>query len=392
MTLPTVFRDVGNSPSRAPTFFLYGYYGCGNLGDDLLLSALAGELEKRFPGSKKLIRNFGPLPGAFPGMTATDIEQILADHRVPRLLRAVRYLWRFAKYAQRFDCLVLGGGTVISEDARASLLLLAAICAVVRVSGGRVVGLGMGISPLRTHRARLLLWSIVHTSKAFCVRDDASLAECRSAGCEDRVTKTADLAFILPHLPLRQHAKAPRTVAVSLAFGFFCDPKTRHLHDSLLDSLAGAIEAMKSSIDEVQLVSLQSMQAIGAHDEEALSRLAERLPRGLPVRISRLGPVLEEIAALFEHAGLLIGMRYHALLLAAIHGRPFVGIAHDSKVTEIARTFGMPALSVESINAQRLAQAAEEAWERMPSSDSLFRCAADAWKNFDALERAVVEE
>ena len=63
-------------------------------------------------------------------------------------------------------------------------------------------------------------------------------------------------------------------------------------------------------------------------------------------------------------------MRFHGLVLAAMLGRPFVGIVHDNKISEICRRFGMPYHDV-SLDGADLAANAEDIREKVPDKQLL---------------------
>ena len=70
---------------------LSGYFGCGNLGDDLLLSAAVAGLRPLTPDAQFLIRDSGAttqLKNFGTDVIFTGIESILIDRRHSKLNRA----------------------------------------------------------------------------------------------------------------------------------------------------------------------------------------------------------------------------------------------------------------------------------------------------------------
>ena len=67
-----------------------------------------------------------------------------------------------------------------------------------------------------------------------------------------------------------------------------------------------------------------------------------------------------EMLALFGALGLVVGMRLHALIFAAIHGVPMISLAYDPKVSAFARELGEPALDAGALSVESLAGVIEE--------------------------------
>ena len=80
----------------------------------------------------------------------------------------------------------------------------------------------------------------------------------------------------------------------------------------------------------------------------------------------------------------ICGMRFHALVLAAMLGRPFVGLAHDNKISEICRTFAMPCYDVDGFSAGDLVSTFNSIRHRIPDSVLVQRARQLAQENFRA--------
>ena len=94
-----------------------------------------------------------------------------------------------------------------------------------------------------------------------------------------------------------------------------------------------------------------------------------KLCQGVAALIKRDSYVLEEtlvpeeMIALFGEFDLVIAMRLHALIFAAIAGVPMVGLGYDPKINSFLSQIGMPqALSIENLKAEDLTKQALEQW------------------------------
>ena len=55
---------------------------------------------------------------------------------------------------------------------------------------------------------------------------------------------------------------------------------------------------------------------------------------------------------LLENIDILVGMRFHALLMALKAGKPVIGIAYDQKVNQLLKHFEQPVLSLDTNEGQ----------------------------------------
>ena len=151
--------------------FLSGYFGCGNLGDDLLLSAAVTQLRVIAPGAQFLVRDSGdtaPLRGLGADVVFTGIDAILADQRYRKPYRLARFVARLVPLLRRCSWLIFAGGTVFHEQNRSrSLLVQWLICQLARLLRVRIAAIGVGVSELTSARGRWLVRHIVGMSELF---------------------------------------------------------------------------------------------------------------------------------------------------------------------------------------------------------------------------------
>ncbi len=86
-----------------------------------------------------------------------------------------------------------------------------------------------------------------------------------------------------------------------------------------------------------------------------------------------------ELLALIAGCDLLIGMRLHALVFAALAGVPLVAISYDPKVEGVMEQLGLaPATSLTRLDRAALGEAIRAAWEgRAESRAALMGRAAE---------------
>lgn len=370
---------------------LYGYYGFGNLGDDLLLRAAISGIRRHWPEARFRLRNLGPIAGIEDdgAIMLTNIERIAASN-APKPLRLTRYLAAIWRALAGCRWLVFGGGTLFHErPGPVSLCLIACWCALARLRGVRIVAMGVGVDQIRSLAGRALLRFILASAADFAVRDAASLAECRRIHARAPLRLTADLAFgfagqLRAAAGIRQAAARP-TLAITVAPGSF--PATRPA-DEFLSELRLAIGGLVNRGWQIVLLPFQISHVLGGAPDDAawLLRLFNSLPPAQRAAVEHrsIAANAASIASAFRGVDVLCGMRYHGHVIASMMGLPFVGLAHDRKIAEICRVFGMPLIPLEAATGDALVGAVLDAQGRTPVRDVVDNCIAQARSNFDA--------
>jgi polysaccharide pyruvyl transferase WcaK-like protein len=359
--------------------FLYGYFGAGNLGDDLLLAVTIGALRPMLPKARFIVRDHGDTTGLSAldrDITFTGSETILADQTVSRPARLARYLRAYARALRECRWLVFAGGTLFHERGTlTSLVLQWMICALARLQGVRIVALGVGVAELQSGLSRWLLRRIVGMSELFLVRDEAALGQC--AGTKARLT--SDLVFAWDAVKTVRRLDSPRSRIGLTIYPPACrDSAGAHTRAALIDAIRH-LQAAGHTI--VYLVCQRGGAAPG--DEEVFAQLNAELGSGAQsIETRRLTADAPLIAQQLSDLTVVCGMRFHAIVLAAMLGRPFAGIAHDNKISEICRAFAMPCYSVDGFVAGELVSTVNSLKDRVPDSVLVQRARELAEENF----------
>lgn len=360
---------------------LYGYFGAGNLGDDLLLAVTVGALRPILPDARFFVRDYGDAAGLSaldPSITFTGIETVLADKAGSRTVRLARYLRAYVRAFRECQWLVFAGGTLFHERGTlTSLVLQWMICVLARLQGVRIAALGVGVAELHSSMARWLLRRIVGMSELFLVRDDAALDQC--AGTRARLT--TDLVFAWDVLnPVPLPGGAPSRIGLTIYPPACRNTAAKNARAALTD----AIRSWQAAGHTVVYLICQRA-GVTTSDEEIFAQLNTELgPSARPIETRRLGTDAAAITRQLGDLSVICGMRFHALVLAAMLGRPFLGLAHDNKISEICRTFTMPCYSVDELAAEKLVAAIEAIRDRIPDSVLVQRARHLAQKNFRA--------
>ena len=361
--------------ARRTGVLLSGYYGCGNLGDDLLLTVAVEELRTILPDARFLLRDHGAdLPKLGPDVIPTGIDAILNDQTHLRLYRLISFTWHAAGLLRQCRWLIFGGGTVYHDNrGLASMALQWLLCHLAALLGVRVAALGVGIGDLRTARGRWLLRGIIARCELFLVRDDAALRQC--AGTKARLTD--DLVFAWQSLTPESARK--RLAGNPASIGLTVSPLA---NERTVTALADAVRLWQERGHRVVFIVFQQSATI-ANDRKVFAAISNKLAVA-PVSVETRHPAANASAIVeaFADIDIVCGMRFHGLVLAAMLERPFVGIVHDNKISEISRRFDMPCHEAATLDGTDLVRSAEDIHEKVPDSQLLDQSRRLAKENF----------
>jgi len=294
-------------------FTLSGYYGYGNAGDEAVLAGLVkGFRDARPGGGLELVALSGNPP------ETGKMHGIYAAHRYKAgpLLRAIA----------RTDVFLSGGGSLLQDVTSAhGIFYYLGVVRLAQMLGKPTMFIAQGIGPLRLPRSRRLVASVANRLNAVTVRDSDSAALLREIGVtKPTVEVTAD-----PALLLGLDCPAPRGVG---AFGVALRgwPGQEGLAGQVAEACGQSLRGNRALLFPMQP---QSDKSVGEqfaakwHQENEAVMSSPEI--GLPA-------LLANIAS----CEMMIGMRLHALIIAAACGIPSVALSYDPKVAAFMQSSG----------------------------------------------------
>jgi polysaccharide pyruvyl transferase WcaK-like protein len=299
-----------------------GWVGSSNLGDELVFSALAQQLEAR--GAAAL-----PISTA-PVATAAVHGTGALPHDDPRAW------WRALGADGR--AVFGGGGLLQDESSRWNVPYHLGRVVALRSRRARLVAVGLGGG--RLHRPSMVAIRAALAGVPIGARDRATVRQLTDLGLTAELT--ADLAFSLrpPVVDVRDElvvSLRPRNVGGGWrpAAGSW---RAGLPTEGQLDALAARLRDVARDLGlSLRFVALQADRDGPLHDA-----IADRV-RGVDVASVR--PDLSTLAAEVGRGRVVVGMRFHAAVLGLLTGRPVLAAAYSSKVAELAadapRTVGL---------------------------------------------------
>lgn len=294
-----------------------GYYGYGNLGDEALLEVIVGRLRRRFPAASIEVLSATP-------------QRTAAAYQVEA---TPRWDWRAVRAAiGRADVVLSGGGGLLQNGTSLrSLLYYAAILREAIRAGRKSMIFAQSIGPL-DFKGRWLVRRFCHGLDRATVRDERSLHLLESLLPNTPIERTADPVFLYDELDATDDLAADGLGPESGPYAVISVRKVA--------AFQGGPQILARAID--RLAERHNVRAaflpLGGAGDAAVSTDVIRACTSAPVLLPECP--LAKAAAILRRANVVIGMRLHALVLAARYAVPFLAIPYDPKVTALCEDLG----------------------------------------------------
>lgn len=351
---------------------LSGYYGFGNLGDEALLEVIVQRLRARFPNLALEVLS------ASPSVTRAELG----------VEAAPRWDWRSVREAiARADVVLSGGGGLLQNaTSTRSLLYYAAVLREAIKAKRKTMIFAQSIGPLDLW-GRFVVRRFCRGVDRATVRDERSRELLHALVPKVPVERTADPVFLydLPaeSVDLRAEGLGPesgRYVIVSIR-------KVQGFRE-----VAPVVARVVDRLAEKHGLRVAFLPLGGATDAEVSTDVI-RICESAPVLLPECK--LDRAAAILRGAYAAVGMRLHALILAARFGVPFLAFAYDPKVSALCEdltyplealwTPGTPRLSDQRVDelVDTLVSRRDELGAHLTERLPVVRSSAE--RNFDAL-------
>lgn len=361
-------------------FLISGYYGFGNLGDEALLEVIVSQLRTRYPYAEIDVLS------AAPEETA---------HRL-RICATPRWDARAVRGAiSRADVVLSGGGGLLqSATSLRSLGYYAGIIRTAIRSKRKTMIFAQSIGPLDFF-GRAIVKDWCKGLGAATVRDARSRDLLGSLlGGDPSVEQTADPVFLYDLPDEAIDLSAEGLGAQSDPLVIFSVRKANGMKERLIALARAADRLAESHGARVAFLPLG-----GAADAE-ISTLIIRKCKSAPVLLPECS--LARAAGIIRAARGVVGMRLHALILAARFGVPFLAVPYDPKVSALCEDLAYPMPPLFSLDEpppeeRRIDAAVDRFWNERTILAGHLRAAGErvralAERNFEVLDALVQQK
>lgn len=332
-----------------------GYYGSGNAGDEAMLNSILNHFNQ-----SSLINN----------ITVISVNPL--DTQARHNVHAVSHLNPFAVFKSIFnsDLLISGGGSLLQNvTSRRSLYYYLGVISIALLLHKKIMLFSQGIGPIKGSFPRSLTSFILNKVDLITVRDEGSFDELKRLHIfKPKIECTAD--SVLSLLP------------ASLSFGKSILPSSsrpligiaiRHwkFFDHFKLQLASAIDAVDADFVFIPMQVPSDVNA--AYD---VLKLTKKNCLVLSDKFST-----DELLSIVGNLNLLISVRLHALIFAAIMNVPMLGISYDPKIDRFLHSIGDVAIgSLPHISAEQIINAIKNSDTRCTTD--FYNLKLSAEKNF----------
>ncbi len=327
--------------------YLFGYYGFGNLGDELLARYFLSRIRETFPETGLVLLTGDPRSRPEFG------EERISRWNLPRI----------AKLLQPGDLLVGGGGSIFQDaTSRRSLLYYLALLDTANRRKARVMLFGHGFGPLSTLGA-LATGRALRKVRALSCRDPLSAELLKKMGVAcNRFREGVDPLWDLPEIEppgpgQEERRQRPRSArkkkpAPPPMVGVFLRRGREKYKFELLKALErefpGAVRLFALAPGDA--AGLQGPAGAGSHRYRPAVFLENQ----------------EQLERACTGLSLVIGERLHGLLFAARLGIPGIGLGDDPKITAFCRELGWASFS----------------WQEPELGDKIRKALAELWPSY----------
>ncbi|MBN7772891.1 polysaccharide pyruvyl transferase CsaB [Clostridium aminobutyricum] len=305
-----------------------GYYGFNNIGDESILRAVVDNLQDRLEDIDITVLSQDPVStGEKYGVKSVNRKSVKS------IIRAVR----------QCDLLISGGGSLLQDvTSKKSIIYYLLIMWMAQFFRKNIFIYSQGIGPINSAVNRKLTARTLSNVSGIVVRDEASKEFLAEIGLpRNKIAVTADPVLRIKPAPLEMGEKilSEEGIEISrekLTVGFAI--RERKQDSEFIDELCIAVERLVEEYDaQIVLIPFHYSEDVTVIDE-----LERRL--GNMVCSIKHKYLTDEMLSIIGNMDVLIGVRLHALIHAAIMDVPMIAISYDPKINSFMKSIGMKAM------------------------------------------------
>ena len=325
---------------------LSGYYGFDNAGDEAILYAVINSLRQE---------------------GIDDITVLSANPSKTEAAYAVKAVDRWNKKAlyraiKQCDLLISGGGSLLQDvTSKNSILYYLGIIWLARRQKKPVMIYAQGVGPIKYQRNRRLTAKILNSVQAITVRDLASRQTLLDMGVHQAIQVGVD-----PVLGVNDQnidGESGRRYLEEAGWQYDGGPTLmmaiRPWQDGgqRLRELALVGDHFVNRGWQVVLLPMH-----GGEDVEESRKIAEIMHQSSIVLAEDYSPM--ETLGLLKNSDLVLGMRLHALVMAAVLGKPMVALSYDPKIDSFMQSLRLndDIISADEVDSAKLIKQLEDVW------------------------------
>lgn len=301
--------------TRPYDMILCGYYGRHNLGDDILLEQITGNIKKECGAVHNVLLT------SAPENIPANID--VAIHRFN--------IFKICRYMKKSKLFLLGGGSILQDvTSSRSIYYYLFVSNLAKNMGCKLMLYSNGIGPIYKKRHITESVKLLKKADAITVRDSKSLEYLRYIGVDsDNIQVTADEVFTIDPEAIPQNVLPhdKKYICINL--------RSISTTESFLNNIAAAVSDIAKEYSLVPVL----LPMHYSQDMPALVKLDAKLECEHLLISKQLSH--SETLAMLKRCDIAIIERLHAVIFSCIFGTPFIAINYDPKVQSLCKDLDM---------------------------------------------------
>lgn len=301
-----------------------GYYGYDNLGDELILKAIIEHLRALDPALDITVISKNP----WRTVTLHPSVEAVARKDIFGIIKALRQCHLF----------ISGGGGLLQDTTGQGSVLYYLGWGIIakKLFGKKVMLYAQGIGPLRRSLSRSIVSSWITKMDLITLREERSLLLLQALRVpESMIRITADPVLgLTPKTSGSLSEKHPLCIGVVLRQG-------REKMQAVRSWCEILITVKNTYNARILLLPFQD-----PYDVKLSKAIKENMKEKADIKY---WDSISDIYSFYESVDILVSMRLHALILAAVYGKPMLGINYDPKIDNFLQLFGQQAVAREKV-------------------------------------------
>jgi len=322
-----------------PHFFIFGYFGWFNVGDDAIGVSVVKELKNRYPDATFTV-------------TCND-RYFMENFHGTSILRALKIIGfgvsEILRGVIKSDYFIITGGTHFHDEDKLKfrrfkiLLSFVILTGYARLIRRRPLLLGHGIGPLSSSWSKVLVKLILHNSKKVFVRDEDSFELVNTLGLSEKCVLGFDCAAtlikaspILGKVP--QCQREQRIIGISLlpVYSIYSDDVEKDA--SMVRSFAHCLESVLIKDNSICLRLFAFRTGTRHSDVPILEALTREISvRPDDIKLVQYAGDVNSFSNSIGECDFFIGMRYHASVFAYLLHKPQIILDYMGKCKSLGR-------------------------------------------------------
>jgi len=327
-----------NPAAKTKTIFLFGYFGAGNIGDELILTAFLTMLDSRGAPFDVIVASgeCGGAPAHYAARYPNLNIRVIKRSKNPLCFNNVRAFYSSCAF-------IMPGGGIFQDYGVLSFLCYYSFLLCAKAAGDKNYLLYQGFTGIKKGffkkmmnfaSSRLIDYISVRDEKSAKFLPDGSFQN----GCGKGIY--TDPAFALNTAVRKAVEENGRHSGGERFIGFSLRPWKGSSADDIAGALLKIIEKTGFKIK------LYSMQKKTDCDLNAAVVKSLKGHAGDKISMVEYAPDVFELARSLAENELNLGMRFHFTAVSMMAGVPCIGIAYDEKVSKLYESAGISELCV----------------------------------------------